>query len=222
MSARYPGSKVETKRFTARHYDTFMNIASFGRYSSFIEKAIKLMGIKPEDRIIDFGAGTGRNTRLMLKYLSKRGELTGIDISEVMISQFKKRCANFPNVKIMNARIDEPLSFKEEFDKVFISFVLHGFPQSAREVIIDNAFKALKDDGEFHILDWNEFDLKTLPFYQRVFFQLIECPYAFDFIKRDWKKTLRKKGFNDFEEHLISAKFIRLLKARKIGSGIRI
>jgi demethylmenaquinone methyltransferase/2-methoxy-6-polyprenyl-1,4-benzoquinol methylase len=152
MSARYPGSKVETKEFTARHYDAFMNIVSFGRYSSFIEKAIKLIGIKPQDRIIDFGAGTGRNARLMLKYLSKKGELLGIDISEVMISQFKKRCINFPNAEIMNARIDEPLSFKEEFDKTFISFVLHGFPQSAREVIIDNAFKALKAGGEFIIL----------------------------------------------------------------------
>jgi len=217
MSARYPGSKVETKRFTARHYDTFMNIASFGRYSSFIEKAIKLMGIKPQDRIIDFGAGTGRNARLILKYLSSKGKLLGIDISEVMTSQFKKRCANFPNAKIMNARIDEPLSFKKEFDKAFISFVLHGFPQSAREIIIDNAFKALKDGGEFIILDWNEFDLKAAPFYQRVFFQLIECPYAFDFIERDWKKILKEKGFTDFEEYLISAKFIRLLKARKIG-----
>ena len=217
MSARYPGSKVETKGFTARHYNAFMDIASFGRYSSFIEKSIKLMGIKPQDRIIDFGAGTGRNARLMLKYLSKRGELLGIDISEVMISQFKKRCSHFPNAKIINRRIDEPLPFKEEFDKAFISFVLHGFPQNIREIIIDNAFKALKDGGEFIILDWNEFDLKTLPFYQRTFFQLIECPYAFDFIKRDWKKILREKGFTDFEEHLISAKFIRLLKARKIS-----
>jgi len=217
VSARHPGSKVETKRFTARHYDAFMNIVSFGRYSSFMEKSIKLMGIKPEDRIIDFGAGTGRNARLMLKYLSSKGELMGIDISEVMISQFKKRCSHFSNVKIINRRIDEPLPFEDEFDKVFISFVLHGFPQSVREIIIDNAFKALKDGGEFIILDWNEFDLKAAPFYQRVFFQLIECPYAFDFIERDWKKILSKKGFTAFEEQLISAKFIRLLKARKIG-----
>jgi len=217
VSARYPGSKVETKRFTARHYDAFMNIVSFGRYSSFIEKTIRLMGIKPQDRIIDFGAGTGRNARLMLKYLSPRGKLLGIDISEVMISQFKKRCANFPNAQIMNARIDEPLPFKEEFDKVFISFVLHGFPQNVREIIIDNAFKALKNGGGFIILDWNEFSLKSLPFYQRMLFRFIECPYAFDFIERDWKKILREKGFVHFEEHLISAKLIRLLKARKIG-----
>ncbi len=217
MGDRYPKSKVETKGFIARHYDALMNLITLGRYPSFIEESIRLMGIKPEDRIIDFGAGTGRNARLMLKYLSPKGELMGIDISEVMISQFKKKCVHFPNAKIINARIDEPLSFKEEFDKGFISFVLHGFPQNAREVIIDNAYKALKNNGEFHILDWNEFDLKTLPFHQRTFFKLIECPYAFDFIERDWKKILTEKGFTDFEEHFFFTKFIRLLKARKIS-----
>ncbi|MBL7197422.1 MAG: class I SAM-dependent methyltransferase [Candidatus Omnitrophica bacterium] len=218
MSVRYPGTKVETKGFSARHYDAFMNVITLGRYPSFIEESIRLIGVKPEDKIIDFGAGTGRNARLMLKHLSPKGKLMGVDISEAMISQFKKKCAHFANAKIINARIDEPLSFKEEFDKVFISFVLHGFPQNARETITDNAYQALKSNGEFHILDWNEFDLNALPFHQRTFFKLIECPYAFDFIERDWKKILREKGFTDFEEHFFFAKFIRLLKARKIAS----
>ena len=147
MSDRYPGSKVELKGFAARHYDSFMNIVTFGRYPSFIEKSIQLMRIKPQDRIVDFGAGTGRNARLMLKYLSKRGELSGIDISEVMISQFKKKCGHFPNARIINRRLDEPLPFRNEFEKAFIAFVLHGFPQDAREIIMDNAFKALKNGG---------------------------------------------------------------------------
>ena len=69
------------------------------------------MVIKPNDRIVDFGVGTGRNAHLMLDYLSPKGKLVGIDISEVMISQFNKKCKDFPNAKIINARIDEPLSF---------------------------------------------------------------------------------------------------------------
>ena len=218
MSVRYPGTKVEVKGLAARYYDAFMNVITLGKYPSFIEESIRLMKIRPEDRIIDFGVGTGRNARLMLKYISPKGELVGVDISKVMISQFKKKCAHFPNAKIINARIDEPLFFKEDFDKIFISFVLHGFPQNARETIIDNAYKALKDNGEFHILDWNEFDLKTLPFYQRTFFSFIECPYCFDFIEKDWKKILAEKGFNNFKEHFFFTKFIRLLKAKKISS----
>ncbi|MBL7197433.1 MAG: class I SAM-dependent methyltransferase [Candidatus Omnitrophica bacterium] len=239
MADYYPKSKVEVKGFTARYYDKLMNIITFGSYSSFIEKVVKLMKIRSLDRILDLGAGTGRNACLMMKYLSKgdfrdpsalrpqdasslmgknlpRGQLIGTDISWEMISQFKKKCANFPNAKIVYTKIDQSLAFEKEFDKVFISFVLHGFPQDARETITDNAYQALKKDGEFYIVDWNEFDLKTLPFYQRTFFKLIECPYAFDFIQRDWKKILTNHNFDGFEEYFFFKGFVRLLKAKKI------
>jgi ubiquinone/menaquinone biosynthesis C-methylase UbiE len=98
-----------------------------------------------------------RNTCLMTKYLSSQEEIIGLDISEEMISQFKKKCEDFPNVKIINARIEQNLTYEGYFDKAFISFVLHGFPQEARNRIIRNAFKALKKGGEFFILDYNEF-----------------------------------------------------------------
>ena len=87
MSSYYPESKVEIRGFMARHYDILLNIATFGRYSPFIKKSIELMKIKPEDRILDLGAGTGRNACLMIEYLSEKGELIGIDISREMISQ---------------------------------------------------------------------------------------------------------------------------------------
>ena len=216
MSSYYPESKVETKGFTAVHYDTLMDIITFGRYSLFIEKSIELMGIRPTDRILDLGTGTGRNACLMAKHLSKKGKLIGIDISQEMISQFKKRCVNFPNVKIIHARVDQSLPFREEFDKVFISFVLHGFPQEVREVIIKNVFESLKSGGSFSILDYNEFSYNEMPFYLKVPFKLIECPYAFDFIKRDWKEILTNHNFDGFEEYFFFKGFVRLLKAKKI------
>ena len=214
MAHYYPKSKVETEGFIARYYDELMNIITCGRYSLFIEEAIKSMKIRPTDRILDLGAGTGRNACLMMRYLSKEGELIGVDVSGEMISQFKKKCADFPNIKIIYARIDQSLPFREKFDKVFMSFVLHGFPQNARETIMDNVCNALKENGEFHILDWNEFDLKALPFYQRIFFSLIECPYAFDFVRQDWKEILANHDFGGFEEYFFFKGFLRLLKAK--------
>ena len=219
MGDYYPKSKVEIKGFTARYYDSLMNIITFGRYSSFIKKAIRFMKIKPSEKILDLGAGTGRNACLMMNYLSKDGELIGVDISEEMIFQFEKKCASFQNVKGIHTRVDRPLPFEEEFDKVFISFVLHGFPQHARETITDNAYKALKNNGEFHILDWNEINPKTFPFYQRIFFKLIECPYAFDFIKRDWKRKLANSNFGNFEEFFFFKGSVRLLKAEKLNDS---
>jgi len=149
MSKYYPESKVEIDGFMARYYDALLNIATLGRYSPFIKKSIELMEIKPGDRILDLGAGTGRNACLIIKYLSEKGEIVGIDISREMIRKFKKRCSSYTNAKIIRARIDKSLTFKKKFDKVFISFVLHGFPQDVREVIIKNAFNMLKSNGSF-------------------------------------------------------------------------
>jgi hypothetical protein len=40
MDRLYPESKVEIQGFTAKHYDTIMNIVSFGFYAKFIGDAI--------------------------------------------------------------------------------------------------------------------------------------------------------------------------------------
>ena len=216
MCAYYPESKVEISKFTAKYYDILMNIITFGGYSLFIQKAIRLMNIKSNDRIIDLGAGTGRNACLMMNYLSIKGELVGLDISNEMIAQFKRRCASFANAKIINQRIDEPLPYEDEFNKVFISFVLHGFPQGVRRKIIRNAFKVLKNQGEFFILDYNEFSVKEMPLYLKIPFKLIECPYAFDFVEKNWQKILAEEGFNYFEKHLFFRNYLRLLKGVKL------
>lgn len=215
MSAYYPESKVEIEGFTARNYDRLMDIITFGSYSSFIKKAIEKLEIKPNDRILDLGAGTGRNACLMRKFLSEEGEIIGLDISDEMIKQFKKKCEPFKNVKVIKKRIDEPLDYQNEFDKAFISFVLHGFPQEARIKIIKNVFNALKKQGEFFILDYNEFSLNKMPLYLRIPFKRIECPYAFDFIEKDLQKMLSYEGFTNFEKHLFFGGYVRLLKGVK-------
>ncbi len=59
----YPDSGVELNSFSAKTYDTLLNIASLGLYYVFINKAIKAMDIQPEDSILDLGCGTGHNRR---------------------------------------------------------------------------------------------------------------------------------------------------------------
>jgi len=112
-------------------------------------------------------------------------------------------------------RIDQSLPYNNRFTKVFISFVLHGFPQNVRMLIIANAFKALKYGGKLLILDYNEILLSKVPFYLRIPFKMLECPYTLDFIEKDWKKILAGVGFNDFEENFFINQRIRLLIAMK-------
>lgn len=215
MEKIYQDSGVELKKFTASNYDTIMNIASFGMYKGFIKNAIKAVDVKPNDKVLDLGCGTGRNILLMNKFSNNNSSFTGLDISEDMEKQFLSNTEKYKNIKFINKRIDQPFELDQKFDKVFISFVIHGFPHEIRKIVIKNAYNNLKPGGTFNILDFAEFDMYKMPFHHRLVFKKIECKYAFDFIARDWKSILKGHGFNDFNETLYFKKYVRLLKAVK-------
>ncbi|HIE56733.1 MAG TPA: class I SAM-dependent methyltransferase [Anaerolineales bacterium] len=207
-------SKVEVHGMEARYYDLLMNLITGGTYPFFIRSAIREMQIQPEDRILVFGSGTGRNLALMDRYLDGKGEILGLDIGPEMLEQSRRRFDGHPYIRIEEQRIDEPLPYREAFDKVFISFVLHGFVQEDRLKIIENAQQALRPGGEFIILDYNEFDLKQAIWPVKIAFK-IECPLATDFVGRDLKSTLRQQGFDAFRSHPHYLGYVRLLAARK-------
>ncbi len=215
MDRNYPDSKVEIQGFSAKHYDNLLNIASLGGYSHFIKKAIGEINIAPDDTILDFGAGTGRNALLMNKQLSGKGEILGLEISEQMIVQFREKTEKFNNISVLDQRIDQPFELDRKYDKVFISFVFHGFPFEIQRIIIANAFNALKKGGEFVMLDFNEFITDETPLYFRIPFKIIECRYAFEYVERDWKQIFSEYGFHDFNEILFMGNHIRLLTSRK-------
>jgi len=216
MTATYTrsDSKVEVTGLEARHYDFFMNLITGGTYPWFIRRAVKDMQIQPADRILDFGCGTGRNISLMNQYLSDGGRVLGLDIGPEMLEQARRRFAAQPNVAIEAQRIEEPLPFQDEFDKVFISFVLHGLIQEDRLKVIANACRALKPGGEFVILDYSEFDLERASWLVRSAFRL-ECALATDFIGRDLQAVLREQGFGGFRVYTYYRGYVRLLAARK-------
>jgi len=212
----YPDSGVELTPFIANNYDLILNVGSLGMYKSFITKAIKDISIRPEDKILDLGCGTGRNAAIMLPYLNENGKITGVDLSPAMQKQFKKRFANEKRVTFQQQRIDLPFSLDEKFDVVFISFVIHGFPHEVRNVILENVKNNIKPDGIFAMLDYAEFEVAKMPALHHWIFKTFECPYAFDFVERDWNNILELKNFKTESEQFYLMKYIRLLKAVQV------
>ena len=211
----YPDSGVELKPFTAKHYDRLMNTASFGLYKGFIFRAIKDMDVQPNDAILDLGCGTGRNAGLMASYLSEKGSINGLDVSEIMERQFNKKFSGDKRVRFIRQRADIPFDLGQKFDKILISFVIHGFPHEVRKTVIQNVLNHLKLGGSFFMLDFSEFNMAEMPAFHRFIFKTIECKYAFDFIEKDWKQIYIENGFSDFKETFYMKKYVRLLKAIK-------
>jgi len=205
-------SKVEIDGFEALLYDELTLIMSGFTYNRFIKDVISKINIGVSDSILDFGCGTGKNLCIMENYT--QGLLVGFDTSKNMIKQAKTKCRR-KNAKIFFHDIRKPNPFIEQFDIVFISFVLHGFIDSDRDKIIKNAFCSLKKGGRFCILDYNEFNLREKSFFVRAIFKYGECPLASEFIEIDLREKLKGFGFSKFEEHLYYSDLVRLLIAYK-------
>jgi ubiquinone/menaquinone biosynthesis C-methylase UbiE len=208
-------SKVEIGSWGAHYYDLLLNVLSLGRYSYFIRQVIKKMGIKSGQSILDLGSGTGKNECFMAEKVGPYGKIIGVDISDEMLRQARNRCYKYPNVLFNKQRAELPLPYKEDFEVVFISFVLHGFENTQKLWIIHNAYEALRAGGSLYLLDYAEFDLGRVWLPLRWAFTHWECQLAVEFLELDIKEMLRSQGFSNFEEEFFFKKHLRLLKAAK-------
>ena len=208
-------SKVEIGPGGARYYDLFLNLLSLGQYSHLIKGVVEKMGIKPGQSILDLGSGTGKNDCFMAEKVGSQGRIVGLDINDEMLSRAWNRCGRYPNISFKKQRIELSVPYKEEFDKVLISFVLHGFEDDQKPGIIRTAHQALKPGGTFYILDYSEFDLEKIWLPLRWAFTHWECQLAAEFLKLDMKEMLHSQGFADSEEEFFFKGYLRLLKTVK-------
>jgi len=210
-----PRTKVEISGRWAAYYDGLMNLLFLGSYPRFIRQVTAKMGIEPGDEILDLGSGTGRNARLMLDAIGSTGRIVGVDISPGMLHRARRRCERYPQVSFLRQRIEQPLPFAEQFDKVFVSFVLHGFEDEEKRRIIANAREALRQDGSLWILDYDEFNLEKVWWPLRWLFAHLECELAREFLNLDLIQMLTESGFGDFSSHQFIRGYVRLIGAGK-------
>jgi trans-aconitate methyltransferase len=104
------------------------------------EVLIELLDLKPGDRVLDLGCGTGQ---LTAQIAAQGAEVTGIDLSASMIAQARQ---NFPKLKFVLGD-GSAFRFDEPFDRVFSNAALHWIPEA--ESVIASVRENLKPEGLF-------------------------------------------------------------------------
>jgi phosphatidylethanolamine/phosphatidyl-N-methylethanolamine N-methyltransferase len=88
--------------------------------------AIRRMGIRPGDRVLEVGVGTGINAALYPRYCS----VTGIDLSSSMLEKAHGRIARkaVPNVQLMQMDAADLKFADNTFDIVYAPYVISVVP----------------------------------------------------------------------------------------------
>lgn len=118
-----------------------------------IKHAITYMDIKPGDRILDVGVGTGLSLSVFPRYCT----VVGIDLSTEMLRKAKQKIDEnrLDNIKVMSMDAMSVGFRDDSFDKVFISHVVSVVPDPYKvmqevkrvcrkggQVVIVNHFKS--------------------------------------------------------------------------------
>lgn len=110
-------------------------------------------GIKEGDHVLDLGSGAGNDCFVARAIVGETGKVTGIDMTEQMISKAKENCAKlgFKNVDFVSGDIEEMPFDDKKFDVVISNCVLNLVPDKSKAFA--EIFRVLKPGGHFCVSD---------------------------------------------------------------------
>jgi demethylmenaquinone methyltransferase/2-methoxy-6-polyprenyl-1,4-benzoquinol methylase len=144
---------------------------------------IKLLSVKQNDQVLEIGFGTGHALIRMAKAVGKKGNVTGIDISEKMCALSYRRIeqAGLSNRVRLHCGDALPLPFGNAvFDKVLMSFTLELFDTPDIPRLLRECLRVLKPKGRICIVSLTKTRKASLierlyEWIHRLFPQWVDC-----------------------------------------------
>ena len=122
-------------------------------YRCLLENLNNTLDIKEGESILDAGCGPGLVIEKVLEENKGREiSITGVDIDRTMIRHARRRCKDFPNVKLQVADLNRSLEFPDStFDKVICSNTLYAVEEP--HAVISEFHRVLKPGGAMIIVN---------------------------------------------------------------------
>lgn len=154
----------------------------FYKESQKITEFFALKNLKEDGILYDLGCSTASLLLNIHRFLDVKAELIGLDNSEAMLAQAKRKCEAYgADITVLNADI---LEFEYAPADVFISnYTLQFIRPLVREELVKKIASSLKKEGLFI------FSEKVISHHSKLNKDLIECYY-------DFKK---EQGYSEYE-----------------------
>jgi ubiquinone/menaquinone biosynthesis C-methylase UbiE len=142
-------------RARARNYDLTANLYYLlgFREQRFRRMAVEALQLKPRDTVVEIGCGTGLNFRLLQEKIGPSGRLIGVDLTDAMLAQARKRVAanGWTNVELVESAAGV-YGFPPNLDGILSTFALTL--DADYDQVIANGAKALKPGRRWVVLDF--------------------------------------------------------------------
>lgn len=117
------------------------------------EFVLNFSEIKPGERVLDIGCGTGEQA----VYFAKKGAIVaGIDINPKMVGcALKKKEKEGPNIYFQGGDATDLPFLDPVFDLAVISLVLHEIESKDRDKVISEMKRVVKKGGRLIFIDFN-------------------------------------------------------------------
>lgn len=144
-------------QFVRRRYNRLASIYVFFEWLFWMprgirSRAVESLALKPGDRVLEVGCGTGRNLPFLSRVVGSAGCVYGIDISEGMLTKAREACEKngFTNVILIQCDASE-YELPELVDGVIFS--LSYCTMRHRKQALRHAWAQLKSGGRLVMLD---------------------------------------------------------------------
>lgn len=136
-----------------RLYDLLGHVFFAGRRRRVFRQLVALSGVRPGDRVVDVGCGTGYFTRMMAKEVGPDGSAVGVDPSRDALTRARhsNRLDNCSFTEGQAEALDLP---DGSFDVVVTSLMVHHLPEEARPRAIGEMFRVLRPGGRVLVADF--------------------------------------------------------------------
>ena len=145
---------IETYRKKAKHYDVTSRLYPAPGYPQRAQRlqAVRALGLRPGDTVVDMACGTGLNFRLLEKVVGPGGRIVGVDLTDAMLARAQDRIQTngWSNVSLVQADA-AGFDFPAGVNAILSTYAMTQVPECA-EVIAHGA-KALSGGGRWAVLD---------------------------------------------------------------------